>query len=136
MLVVDDERALRRMASRMLARLGATSEQLEDGQECEAMLRSRGQLQGASVGAASGSARNGDRSRSGSTSVRHPEGRRFDVILSDIVMVHSRGTDVCKHLLELGCRVPIFAMTANHDPWNLPEYRAAGFYGILPKPYS
>ena len=51
-------------------------------------------------------------------------------------MVHSRGTDVCKHLLELGCRVPIFAMTANHDAWNLPEYRAAGFYGLLPKSYS
>ena len=61
---------------------------------------------------------------------------RFDAILMDIVMVYSRGTDVCKHLIDLGCRVPLFAMTANHDAWNLPSYREAGFYGILPKPYS
>lgn len=62
--------------------------------------------------------------------------RRVDAVLLDIVMVHSRGTDVCSRLLKAGCRVPIFAMTANHDVWNLPGYREAGFYGLLPKPFS
>jgi len=115
-LLVDDERALRKMASRMLQRLGATSEDIDDGKDCEKLLRSRGHIPG--VPSTSG------------------KGHRFDAILLDIVMVHSRGTDVCKHLLELGCRVPILAATANHDPWNMASYREVGFYGILPKPYS
>jgi len=43
-LVEDDERALRTMATRMLQRLGATSEQLDDGKDCENLLRERGHL--------------------------------------------------------------------------------------------
>ena len=142
MLVVDDERALRRMASRMLERMGVTSEDLDDGKHCETVLRQRGQIpsmgdlpldtkisRGAEVG--------GMREREGEGEGKGGRiGRKFDAILMDIVMVHSRGTDVCKHLLDLGCRVPIFAMTANHDAWMLPSYREAGFYGLLPKPYS
>lgn len=40
--MVDDERSLRRMASRMLQRLGATVEELDDGKYCLKALRAKG----------------------------------------------------------------------------------------------
>jgi len=51
-------------------------------------------------------------------------------------MERSDGAAVCKHLVRtLGVRVPIIAVTANCDPWNLPTYRMAGFLGVIGKPF-
>lgn len=57
-----------------------------------------------------------------------------DVILLDIVMKHSRGNEVCSRLRELGCTLPIIAVTGNSSEEDIRSYLSSGFDGILNKP--
>lgn len=57
-----------------------------------------------------------------------------DVILLDIVMKHSRGNEVCSRLRELGCTLPIIAVTGNSSEEDMRSYLSSGFDGILNKP--
>lgn len=58
------------------------------------------------------------------------------LVLLDIVMKRSNGITTARELREAGYNMPIIAMTANVQPKDLAQYDAAGFDGVLGKPFS
>lgn len=58
------------------------------------------------------------------------------IVLLDIIMRTSNGVHVCQQLRAGGFTLPVFAMTANSDPASRAVYMAAGFDGVLAKPFT
>ena len=91
-VVVDDERMVRKLATRMLAKCGVSkTTQLADGSELLPFV---------------------DAQRPDST---------VDVILLDIVMKASNGVDTASQVRRANIDVPMFAMTANVDDASLEQ---------------
>ncbi|PSC70789.1 hybrid sensor histidine kinase response regulator [Micractinium conductrix] len=61
-------------------------------------------------------------------------GAPFDVILMDMCMPVLGGVEATQEIRQLGCRVPIVAMTANASERDRVECIAAGMDGFLSKP--
>lgn len=127
-LVVDDDSTNRRLAARLLARLGCTCDLLEDGDLVSSALGRTGQL-------SAGQGRLADRSLGEPRGM--PSSRPYDFCLMDQVMVRSSGSEVSAQLRAQGCRLPIFAMTANASAVDQQRYAAAGMEPlIVAKPFS
>ena len=123
-LVVDDEKSIRKLTQRMLDKLGCMSVLLEDGDELTWTLIHAGYptLHGGRVRDSAAAA-----------------GQQFDVILLDIMMTRSNGVDVVVDLRkEFGTHVlpPIVAMTANATLTDIAMYKKAGFAAVLSKPFD
>lgn len=136
-LVVDDEKSIRRLCQRMLDKLGCECVTLEDGDQVMGALVDNGYVV---------------RGETGSVC----EHRRFDAIFMDIMMVRSNGVDVVCDLRakfeggestphgshgsygpENGHTLPpILAMTANTSLSDITSYRNAGFANVLGKPFD
>jgi CheY-like chemotaxis protein len=115
-LAVDDDGVNRTLVARMLKRVGCTCDLLEDGDQVEERLVATGQLQ----------------PQPGSPPVAGSGGfMPYDAILMDIVMVRSDGAMVTHALKTRGLTVPVFAMTANHQPSDLAKYKIAGMEPLV-----
>jgi CheY-like chemotaxis protein len=66
----------------------------------------------------------------------NPTAMRFCCVLLDINMPVMGGVQACQQLLELDCKIPIIAMTANVLARDQHSYKAAGMSGILSKPFN
>ncbi|MCF2947693.1 ATP-binding protein [Paraglaciecola aquimarina] len=58
----------------------------------------------------------------------------FDLIFMDIQMPIMDGKEAIKGLHQLGCSIPIYALTANVMETDIKEYTSMGFAGTLAKP--
>jgi CheY-like chemotaxis protein len=154
-LVVDDERAIRRLCQRMLERLGCTCVLLEDGDQVMDTLLASGYVP------KDGSALSLNVPGSGSASGFQP----FHAVLMDIMMVRSNGVDVVIDVLaRFGSTPaatpasvekaggssdslsrpltiphappPFIAMTANTSLADITNYKRAGFVNVLGKPFD
>jgi CheY-like chemotaxis protein len=154
-LVVDDERAIRRLCQRMLERLGCTCVLLEDGDQVMDILLASGYVP------KDGSALSLNVPGSGSASGFQP----FHAVLMDIMMVRSNGVDVVIDVLaRFGSTPaatpasvekaggssdslsrpltiphappPFIAMTANTSLADITNYKRAGFVNVLGKPFD
>lgn len=156
-LVVDDDATNRRLAARMLERLGCSCLLLEDGDFVPAALERTGQLQPEGDMGASPIIGHEDRSplslgdaddfvddedgegvdARGRAPTTPSAFKRFDAILLDQVMVRSTGSEVCALIRSRGCTVPVFAMTANTSTADLQRYVSAGMSEfVVAKPFS
>lgn len=63
-------------------------------------------------------------------------GDRYRLVLLDIVMKRSDGVAACRRLRAAGCGARVVAMTANTGAGDVATYRAAGFDGLLGKPFG
>lgn len=109
-LFCDDELVLRKLAARMLSRLQCPVECVDDGDQVLDALRTA-----------------------------EANGRPFDVLLLDIMLVRTNGVTVCRDLRKKHgyATLPIIAATANSSVDDVAKYRRAGFSeGVLAKPYS
>ncbi len=73
----------------------------------------------------------------GQEAVAAVQGRRFDLVLMDIKMPVMDGVAATRAIRALPgpeATVPILALTANADPRDETEYRAAGMDGVAQKP--
>jgi CheY-like chemotaxis protein len=135
-LVVDDERAIRRLCQRMLERLGCTCVLLEDGDQVMDTLLASGYVP-----------RNSSEITGHSAAPFQP----FHAVLMDIMMVRSNGVDVVIDVLNrfgladendegmhrIECTPPPFiAMTANTSLTDITNYKHAGFVNVLGKPFD
>ena len=165
-LVVDDEKPIRRLCQRLLEKFGCTVVLLEDGDEVAQTLQDSG-YRPMSAAAMPPTAVEGEPSTS-------PPFQPFDVILMDIMMRRSNGVDVVVELMKAytSCSSgpasmkgapgsfsdepdrdhrhsdwsdgpaartvlpPILAMTANTSLSDLAMYRQVGFSSVLPKPFD
>ena len=126
MLAVDDDATNRVLVRRMLAKVGCTCDELEDGDLVAQRLEETGQLAPEAAG--------GNDSPAPPVS---PLGRRpYDMLLLDIVMARTSGDVVLADLCRRGLRMPAFAMTANVSAVDRKRYLAAGFAGIVSKPFD
>jgi len=119
-LVVEDDPTNRRLVARMLGRIGATCDTLEDGDEVLQRLRETGQMPG------------------GSLAVLHAAARPpYDLVLMDIMMQRSNGAHVTRDLRLVGATLPIFPMTANTSTSDVVLYRSCGMADyVIAKPFS
>jgi CheY-like chemotaxis protein len=143
-LVVDDERAIRRLCQRMLERLGCTCVLLEDGDQVMDALLSSGYVPGF-----------GSHSSISLTEPPLPSSfQPFHAVLMDIMMVRSNGVDVVvdvkskfgatptinidmqPHGLSPHVLPPFIAMTANTSLADITNYKRAGFVNVLGKPFD
>lgn len=106
-VIVDDERVNLRLTEQRLQRLGYECVALSDGIYLPNQLSSL-----------------------------RASGRRVLAVLLDIMMVHSKGTDVCRALRRGGDDVPVAAMTGNVMESDVEEYQACGFNSVLGKPFD
>jgi CheY-like chemotaxis protein len=149
-LVVDDERAIRRLCQRMLERLGCTCVLLEDGDQVMDTLLASGYVP-----------------KDGAEPTGHiaTPFQPFHAVLMDIMMVRSNGVDVVVEVrsrfentpaptpsptraragsaeafspaVPSQCRLPPFiAMTANTSLADITNYKRAGFVNVLGKPFD
>lgn len=63
-----------------------------------------------------------------------PSAKHFDIVLMDMAMPHVDGIAATRAIRDLGCRVPIVAMTANVTERDQLLCRDAGMDGFLSKP--
>lgn len=106
-LFVDDETTNRRLGAKMLARLGCSHEEIDDGDQVLTMLRDHA-----------------------------ARGKPFDVILMDIVMQRLGGVKACEQLRAEGWDLPVVAMTGNTATWDMAVFKQAGFDLVLAKPFD
>jgi CheY-like chemotaxis protein len=135
-IVVDDESTLRRLAHRMLTKIGLSVEMLEDGSELAAALKPDTGLvlldivmkrsDGVQVGVLC--CING--AWDGVSPHRCPPGGFVPGI--DAFSI----TQVCSSLRAGGATLPIIAMTGNVDPGSVELFRRVGFSGLLAKPFN
>lgn len=161
-LVVDDENVNRRLLVRMLQRLGVAADTCADGSEVLPRLLATSpapppgislapdgtlllvvdnKAGGSSAGAGTGVATlagGGGRAASAMAAPAPPFSFpvAYDFILMDIRMQAMHGVAACREARVAGVGVPIIAVTGNVDSVDVAEYRAAGFDGLLSKPFS
>jgi CheY-like chemotaxis protein len=58
----------------------------------------------------------------------------YSLVLMDIQMPVMDGKQAIKAMRQLGCNLPVYALTANVNSTDIAEYKALGFDGILAKP--
>jgi CheY-like chemotaxis protein len=54
----------------------------------------------------------------------------------DIVMSRMNGDDATRAVRSAGILIPIVAVTSNHAAWDMVNFVASGFSGVVPKPVS
>jgi CheY-like chemotaxis protein len=59
----------------------------------------------------------------------------FDLILMDIHMPEMDGLEASKKMIDMGCKTPIIALTANIMPNDRETYFTSGMVDCLPKPF-
>lgn len=59
-----------------------------------------------------------------------------DVIFLDIQMPEKNGIETLQELIALGCKKPIYAMSANVMAHEIEHYKTLGFYGYIQKPIN
>jgi CheY-like chemotaxis protein len=107
MLVVDDDATNRRVNSRLLARLGYSSDTVSDGDDVAPAIDSA-----------------------------DAAGVPFDGILMDIIMKRVHGTEACNALRRAGYGRPIIAATGNATERDTAQYLCCGFSAVLAKPFN
>jgi CheY-like chemotaxis protein len=151
-LVVDDERAIRRLCQRMLERLGCTCVLLEDGDQVLNALLSSGYVPK-------------DSPYSTTQTPANITFQPFHAVLMDIMMVRSNGVDVVIDMRNSYDNTPVptpspsrtragsadgfslaplspyrlppfIAMTANTSLADITNYKRAGFVNVLGKPFD
>lgn len=125
-LIVDDERVNRLVLGRMVERLGLTCDFAEDGDEVDIDSIARDSKLAVSAGWEAA-----DRAA-------QAEGRRaYGALLLDIRMPRLQGDEVCRRLRAAGCRLPVYATTANASVSDLKRYSDVGFTPpTLTKPFT
>lgn len=107
-LVVDDERVIRKLNQSMLTRVGAGVDTAEDGQEVLPMVQA---------------------------ALR--EGAPYDAVLLDIIMARTNGDVACRQLREAGFTdLPVLAASGNVSVADVDAYLAIGFTDIIGKPFT
>ena len=61
--------------------------------------------------------------------------KQFDLIFMDIHMPEMDGLEAAKTLIEMNCKIPVIALTANIMSNDRETYLASGMYECLPKPF-
>jgi CheY-like chemotaxis protein len=64
------------------------------------------------------------------------EGRRVDLILTDIQMPGPTGLELIEHLAESGQKVPVLVMTGYNDQETTRRLRERGIENFLDKPFE
>jgi signal transduction histidine kinase/ActR/RegA family two-component response regulator len=73
----------------------------------------------------------------GCTLFEYLETNKPDIILLDISLAAESGETIARRIVqELESSIPVIACTARSSAQDLESYRAAGFSGILPKPFN
>jgi CheY-like chemotaxis protein len=129
-LVVEDDPSNSKLVMRMLAKEAALASAVFDGKDIPLMAGH--QCGGGGAGAGRLWYETGVRS----CGVGIARGLPFDVILLDIVMHVTNGVAVARALRAHGYGGVIVAMTANTSPDDVERYTAAGFSGVLGKPFN
>jgi len=119
-LVVEDNMINRKVACRVLQSLGIESEVASNGQEAVDAV--------ASMITMAGSGNNHNKGNGASSY------KKLDVVLMDMCMPVLNGVEATKAIRNLGCTIPIVAMTANAEDKDREECLAAGMNVFLSKP--
>jgi len=129
-LYADDERVNGTVMARMLARLGCTSEVVEDGADVVPALVASGQLPAGATLAAAGAG-----AASAGAGAAAPHRRPYDVVVLDVMMRDVCGDTVCRALRRVhGLQLPVVAATGNaHD---VAALLSLGFDAVLEKPFT
>jgi len=64
------------------------------------------------------------------------EGRRVELILTDIQMPGATGLELIERLAESGERAPVLVMTGYNDPETTRKLREHGYGNFLDKPFE
>ena len=59
-----------------------------------------------------------------------------DLVILDVMMPHMDGFDACKAIRATDDSVPILALTSLDDNFGVDETQAAGFTGLMHKPWA
>lgn len=59
-----------------------------------------------------------------------------DLVILDVMMPHMDGFDACRAMRAADAEVPILALTSLDDGFGNEETQAAGFTGLMHKPWS
>ncbi|KAL4543591.1 hypothetical protein Ndes2437B_g01414 [Nannochloris sp. 'desiccata'] len=124
-LVVEDNMINRKVACRVLQSLGIECEVASNGQEAVDAVASM-------IAAASNdttTSSDGTNKNNGAASYK-----KLDVVLMDMCMPVLNGVEATKAIRNLGCTVPIVAMTANAEERDRDQCLAAGMNVFLSKP--
>jgi len=65
-----------------------------------------------------------------------PEEEYPDIVLMDIVMIHSSGVDILKQMRERGIQMPVLAVTGNSAKESVEYFFSCGFYDVVTKPFT
>ena len=71
---------------------------------------------------------------SGEAAIQCLHHRDFDLVLMDVMMPEMDGLQTTQKLRQLGCQLPIFALTGNDSPEDRQNAKQAGMNGYLTKP--
>ena len=103
-LVVDDEPSLAEMVRAMLSKLGYDAVSCTSGIEALETFRDQ------------------------------PEGKSFDLVVSDMTMPHLTGEDLARELSRLRPNVPMILMTGFSEKIDAEKAKTLGIKGFLMKP--
>lgn len=103
-LVVDDEPLLADMVRMLLARLGYDAVARTSGADALETFR------------------------------HQPEGKSFDLVITDMTMPHLTGKDIARELSTLGAEVPVILMTGFSEKMDAEKAQLLGMRGFLMKP--
>jgi CheY-like chemotaxis protein len=122
-LVVEDNMINRKVACRVLQSLGIECEVASNGQEA---VDAVAEMMEGARGASETSTSNNNNGGCGN--------KKIDVVLMDMCMPVMNGVEATKAIRNLGCLIPIVAMTANAEDKDKEQCLAAGMNGFLSKP--
>jgi CheY-like chemotaxis protein len=113
----------RKVACRVLQSLGIECEVASNGQEA---VDAVAEMMEGARGASETSTSNNNNGGCGN--------KKIDVVLMDMCMPVMNGVEATKAIRNLGCLIPIVAMTANAEDKDKEQCLAAGMNGFLSKP--